>query len=231
MTGPALQFRGVTLYYDARHPVVEDLSFQVGGGERVALVGVNGSGKTTVLLSCAGLASFSGQILVAGTPVTRRTLSAVREKLGFLFNTPEDQLLFPTPLEDAAFGLLRQGVPLEEANALAERMLASLGIGHLAKTPLHHLSHGQKQRVALAGALVLQPSLLLLDEPTAGLDPPARRELGAILLRMPSAMLVATHDLDFVERLCTRVLVLEGGRLASDEPDTRDIRSRWDLPR
>ena len=184
-----------------------------------------------MLLSCAGLASFSGEIRVSGTPLSRRTLSDVREKLGFLFNTPADQLLFPTPLEDVAFGVSRLGVPREEAESRAERMLDALGIAHQAKTPVHHLSHGQKQRAALAGALVTRPSLLLLDEPTAGLDPPAKRDLGDLLLRTPSTMLVAAHDLDFIDRLCTRVLVLEDGRLISDEADTRDIRRRWDCPR
>ena len=228
---PALEFRNVSLYYDASSPVLNDLSFQIAAGERVAMAGINGSGKTTLLLSCAGLASFSGEIRVAGTPLTRRTLSAVREKLGFLFNTPADQLLFPTPSEDVAFGLRRLGVPPDEAVSRAGRMLDSLGIAHLAKTPLHHLSHGQKQRVALAGALISQPSILLLDEPTAGLDPPARRELGSLLSQMPSAMLIATHDLDFIDRLCMRVLILEDGHLVSDEADTREIRRRWDCPR
>jgi len=155
-------------------------------------------------------------------------LAAVRDRVGFLFNVPEDQLLFPKVIDDAAFALVRHGTSAPEATAKARLALASLGVGHLAEAPLHHLSHGQKQRVALAGAIAPDPPLLLLDEPSAGLDPPGKRTLARHLQGLAAAMLVATHDLDFAQRLCTRFLVLESGRIAFDGASVDEALRRWE---
>jgi cobalt/nickel transport system ATP-binding protein len=225
---PALEFREVTVRYavDAT-PVLADASFTVAPGERVALLGLNGSGKTTLLAAAVGLVPHDGEILLGGERLTRRSVSAARERIGFVFNVPEDQLLFPRVLDDVAFGLTRRGVPAADAAARAKRALSALGIEHLAGASLHHLSHGQKQRVALAGALVTEPALLLLDEPSAALDPPAKRALAAVLERLDAAMLIATHDLDFAARVCTRFLVLADGRVALDGADAREVTRRW----
>ena len=150
--------------------------------------------------------------------------------MGFLFNVPEDQLLFSKVLEDVAFGLLQSGASEDEALAGAAEILADLGIARLKDEPVHHLSHGQKQRVALAGAIVTRPPLLLLDEPTAGMDPPARRELAAILEGLGSAQLIATHDLDFADRVCSRVIFLEDGGVADIFETTEEVRRRWGMP-
>jgi cobalt/nickel transport system ATP-binding protein len=225
-TEPSLEFREVTVRYEpAAPPALSDVSFSIAAGERVGLVGLNGSGKTTALMAVVGLVPHEGRILVTGTLLSRRTAPEIRDRVGFLFNVPENQLLFPKVVEDVAFGLVRRGIPPREACQRAARALESLGVGHLAESPVHHLSHGQKQRVALAGTLVTDPALLLLDEPTTGLDPPARLRLARLLNGLPAAMLVATHDLDFAERTCSRFLVLERGRLV------REIRSAADLLR
>ena len=198
-------------------------------GERVGLVGLNGSGKTTLLMAAAGLVPHEGRIAVNGAQLAPKTLAGIRDQIGFLFNVPEDQLLFPRVIDDVAFGLLRRGQPLPAAIEGATRVMETLGVAHLANRPLHHLSHGQKLRVALAGALVGEPSLLLFDEPSAGLDPLGNRALASALRGLEAAMVIATHDLDFAERLCTRFLLLDSGRIVSDGADASEVRQRWGL--
>jgi cobalt/nickel transport system ATP-binding protein len=225
---PTLTFDHVTVRYEpGAAPVLEDVTFSLVAGERAALVGLNGSGKTTLLMAAVGLVGHEGEIRVCGTPVGRRTAAEVREKVGFLFNVPEDQLLFPRVIEDAAFGVLRRGEERKEAYRRAAAALDSLGVGKFAEWPLHHLSHGQKQRVALAGALVTAPPLLLLDEPSASLDPPGKRALARLLGGLGAAMLIATHDLDFAERLGRRFIALDGGRVVYDGTDPGTVNRAW----
>jgi energy-coupling factor transporter ATP-binding protein EcfA2 len=207
---------------------VEDVSFSVVPGERVGLVGLNGSGKTTLLMATVGLVPHQGTIRVCGATLSPKTLTDVRDRVGFLFNVPEDQLLFPKVIDDVAFGLVRRGTPAREAYGRAAQVLDALGVAGLAEAPLHHLSHGQKQRVALAGALVTDPPVLLLDEPSAGLDPPARRGLVRVLAAESAAMLVATHDFDFAARLCTRFVMLDEGRVAFDGANLAEVVRHWE---
>jgi cobalt/nickel transport system ATP-binding protein len=229
MSLPALLLRNVTVKYEPSAPAaVVDVSITVAAGERVALVGLNGSGKTTMLMATVGLVPHEGEIEVCGIPVSRRNLAKIRDHIGFLFNVPEDQLLFPKVLDDVAFGPLRRGVPSGEAATKAKTTLDALGVGHLAASSLHHLSHGQKQRVALAGALVSEPRLMLLDEPSAGLDPPARQDLVRLLQKQPAAMVIATHDLDFARRLCTRFVMVDKGRLVFDGSDAAQVMRCWE---
>jgi cobalt/nickel transport system ATP-binding protein len=190
-------------------------------------VGLNGSGKTTLLMALVGLVPHRGEIVICGDRLSRRSAPRLRRQVGFLFNVPEDQLLFPTVIEDVSFGLVRDGAapPVAAERALAS--LARLGVAHLAEEPVHHLSHGQKQRVALAGALATEPPLLLLDEPTAGLDPRGRRDLATLLAGCGAAQIIASHDLELADSLCSRVLLLEGGTVAEDGTDAAAIRRRW----
>lgn len=230
MNEAALRFRDVTVRYaPGQAPSLIDASFAVAAGERVALLGLNGSGKTTVLLTAVGLLAHRGEIVVGGLRLARRTLAPIRERVGFVGNVPEDQLLLPTVVEDVALGLLRRGVAPAAALERATATLTTLGLAAHAETPVHRLSHGQKQRVALAGALVSEPPLLLLDEPSAGLDPPGQRALARLLAAVDAAMLVATHDLELAARLCTRFLVLDHGRLVFDGADLDMVLRRWAL--
>lgn len=213
----ALELATVSVRYEPHDPpVVDSVTLRLAAGEKAALLGLNGSGKTTLLMAAVGLVPFHGEIRVAGAVLTPKTLGQARDGVGFLFNVPEDQLLFPRVRDDVAFGLLRRGLGVAQAEDRAQRAMESLGVERLADSALHHLSHGQKQRVALAGALAPDPGLLLLDEPSTALDPPSRRALAKTLAGLPSAMLVATHDLDFARRVCSRFLVLERGRLTYD---------------
>jgi cobalt/nickel transport system ATP-binding protein len=220
--------RDVSVRYGEDEPVLQDVSLSIAAGERVALVGLNGSGKTTLLMAAVGLATHAGEIEVCGIRLERRTLAEVRGRVGVLFNVPEDQLLFPRVIDDVAFGLVRRGLARDEAARRAGRSLASLGVGGLGESSLHRLSHGQKQRVALAGALVAEPPLLLLDEPSAGLDPPGKRRLARLLGSLEAAMLIATHDLEFARGLCNRFVLLEGGRVAVDDADPDAVVRRWE---
>ena len=228
-SSPALEFRSVTVRYDVGPAILRDVSFVVNAGERVALLGLNGSGKTTLLAAVVGLVPHDGEIFIDGTLLERRSLAAVRDRVGYVFNVPEEQLLLPRVLDDVAFGLSRRGVSATAANARAQQVLEALGVVHLAESPVHHLSHGQKQRVALAGSLVTEPRLLLLDEPSAGLDPLGKRVLVDLLARQDASMMVATHDVRFAEDLCTRFLMLDEGRVVLDGPDASFVRRRWQL--
>ena len=226
----ALKCRNVTLRHEPdAAPTLSDVSLCIEEGERVALVGLNGTGKTTLLMSLVGLVPHEGEIAIGGEMLDRRSIAKLRRQVGFLFNVPEDQLLFPRVIEDVAFGLLQAGKSQEESFALARDTLTRLGVGALADKPLHHLSHGQKQRVALAGAMVTEPPLLLLDEPTAGLDPPGKLELATLLCDQGSAQLIATHELDFADQVCSRVILLEAGTVAESSESTTAIRARWKL--
>ena len=207
--------------------VIKDISLDIAPGERVALLGLNGSGKTTLLYAAVGLIPFEGDISVCDVPLSKVSERAIRDKTGFLFNIPDDQILFPSVVDDIAFTLERRGISRVEAHRKVLSMLHRLGIEKLADSSPHRLSHGQIQRVALAGALVSDPPLLLLDEPSAALDPVGRKELTKLLAAQDAAMLIATHDLDFARRVCSRFIVLADGVITEDVIDPERINQYW----
>jgi cobalt/nickel transport system ATP-binding protein len=206
---PVLEFKSVTIRYPGNsRNTISDVSFHVHHDERVALFGLNGSGKTTLLLASVGLVPFTGSIFIDGVPVEKKNLQKVRDRTGFLFNISEDQILFPRVLDDVAYGLIRKGIPPKEAHEKALSVLAALGVSDIAGCSPFQLSHGQRQRIALAGALVTNPSVLLLDEPSSALDPLGKNSLAEVLRAAISSILIATHDVEFVSRTCSRFLVL-----------------------
>jgi len=224
-----LKLENVSVWHDkGTEPVLRDITFSIAEGERVALVGLNGSGKTTLLHSIVGLLPHSGKIEVEKLEVKPANYAATRNKIGFLFNIPEDQLLFPTVLDDVAYGLLRRGIPANAAREKALATLRDLDLSGLAAKSVHALSHGQRLRVALAGCLVTSPQLLLLDEPTAGLDPLGVRQLTRILHGEKSAALITTHDLTFARLCCTRFLHLQNGLLVKDSKDMESLPQLWE---
>ena len=218
-----LRLERVTVRYPgSSHPATCDCSLEVAHGERVALLGANGSGKTSLLMAIVGLAPFAGSIRVNAIDVVKKNLSAVRDTIGFLFSTPEDQILFPKVVNDVAFGLMRKGVSAGKADEQAREMLDQLEASALAELAPHHLSHGQRLRVALAGTLICKPPLLLLDEPSTSLDTRGKKQLVRLLSSLPSAMLVATHDMEFARRVCTRFVILDEGRVQT-------VGTSWDV--
>jgi cobalt/nickel transport system ATP-binding protein len=192
------------------------VNLSVGRGEKVALLGPNGAGKSTLLLHLNGILRGKGQVSVAGTRLRADNLAQVRALVGLVFENPDDQLFSPTALEDVAYGPLYMGLPREEVLERAERALAEVGMAGFGERPPHHLSLGQKKRVAIATVLSMEPAILALDEPTASLDPGARRELIHLLRELPQTMIVSTHDIPLVRELLPRTVVMDGGVIVAD---------------
>ena len=194
-----------------------DVSFSLEEGERVALLGPNGAGKTTLVLALLGIVEpATGSIDIAGETLTAESAFSLRRHLGLVFQDPNDQLFMPTVRDDVAFGPANYGVKGEQLDTVVEQALARVGASHLARRAPHHLSGGERRRVALAGVLAMRPRLLILDEPSSGLDPAGRRELIDLLRELPESLVLVTHHLELAEALCTRALVLDGGRLVRD---------------
>jgi cobalt/nickel transport system ATP-binding protein len=210
-------------------PALCDVSFEIAEGERVAVLGANGAGKTTLLLATVGVIPLAGgELEVCGLPVQKETQQEVRQKAGLVFQNPDDQLFMSTVYEDIAFGPRNYGVQEDDIKAQAGKVLAKLNIAHLENRLTGTLSGGEKRLAVLAGVLVMEPSVLLLDEPTSFLDPRARRNLTAILSGLPQTLVIATHDLQLVEDVCKRVILLKEGAVFADAP-TADILHDADL--
>lgn len=217
MTPAGLRVSDLAFAYPDGPPVFQGVSFTVEPGERVAVLGANGTGKSTLLLHLNGLLTPSaGEVHVDSMAVRDGTLRAVRDRVGFVFQDPDDQLFLPTLLEDVAFGPLNQGLDPETAGIEARRQLESFDLLGVADRAAHHLSGGEKRLAALATVLVLEPSVLVLDEPTAALDARARSRVVRSLAARGETLLIATHDLEVAGALCQRALVLADGRLAVD---------------
>lgn len=205
---------------------LENVSLTVAPDEKVAVVGPNGSGKTTLLLHLNGvLRSPNGQIAIGGLPLNDETLDRIRATVGLVFQNPDDQLFLPTVFQDVAFGPLHMGLPEAEVRSRVAAALAAVGMSDFADRSSHHLSLGEKKRIAIATVLSMNPEILALDEPSAGLDPRARRQLIAFLKGcQQQTMLISTHNMQLVYELCTRTVVLDQGRVVA-EGATADILS------
>ncbi|MDR1622886.1 MAG: energy-coupling factor ABC transporter ATP-binding protein [Synergistaceae bacterium] len=223
MDGQILELRvtNLAVRYDAseEHWALEDVSFVLREGERVALLGANGAGKSTLLLALVGvLETSSGEIALDGRVVRKETLRELRGKVGMVFQNPDDQLFMPTVHEDVAFGPRNYGVSEEQLEKRIEEVLYWLGILHLKNRLTHRLSGGEKRLAALAGILIMEPSILLMDEPFSFLDPQSRQRLKEILALLSQTMLIATHDLEMAKKFCHRAILLRAGRLMADVP-------------
>jgi cobalt/nickel transport system ATP-binding protein len=203
--------------YPGGAPALNGVSFSLRRGEKLALVGANGSGKSTLLAHLAGCFPLGGQgdILLSGRPVGS-DVESLRKVVGLIFQDSDDQLFMPTVLEDVAFGLVSRGMRIAEAHERALAVLETLSAAQLASRLPHRLSGGEKRVVALAGILVMQPEIVVLDEPSSGLDPRARRRVIEMLRALDRPMILATHDLDMALDVCTRALVMNRGRIAAD---------------
>jgi len=213
----AIDARDVRYRYPNGVVGLDGVDLSVAHGERVAVLGPNGAGKTTLMLHLNGLLSGTGSLSVAGMRVGEGDARDLRARVGLVFQDPDDQLFMPTVREDVAFGPLNLGLSRAEAGARVDEALAAVRMEHVADRAPHQLSLGQRRRVAIATVLAMRPSLLVLDEPSANLDPRARRELLEVLDAVATTMLVVTHDLPFAATLCSRAVVLSAGRIVADD--------------
>lgn len=215
---PDMEFRQVRYSYEgSREEALRGVDFKIGHGEKVALLGPNGAGKSTLLLHTDGLLlPASGEVVVCGMPVERKTLADVRRRVGMVFQNPDDQLFMPTVEEDVAFGPLNMGLDADEVEIRISAAMRAVGAEGLRKRSPMQLSGGQKRAVALAAVLAMRPQILVLDEPTANLDGRTRRSLMSVLGRIDSTCIIATHDLAMARALCTRAIVMDEGRVVAD---------------
>ncbi len=216
---PAVELDGVHFAYPDGHVALDDVSVRIGAGERVAVLGPNGAGKSTLCLHLNGiLAPQRGSVRIGGLPVEGRNLKEVRRRVGLVFQDPDDMLFMPTVAQDVGFGPSNLGLPEDEVRRRVERALAMVGMAGAGERSPHHLSFGQRKRVAAAAALSMEPEVLVLDEPSSNLDPRGRREFGEILELLEQTLLMVTHDLPYALQLCDRALVIDAGRMVADGP-------------
>ncbi len=215
----ALRFNDVCFSYPGGQEVLRHVSFEVAEGEKVALVGLNGSGKSTLLLHTnALLTPASGTVEVNGTVIDRKNADMARKAVGMVFQNSDDQLFMPTVEADVAFGPRNMGLAKSEVDARVERALAMTGCTALRKRPPFQLSGGQKRMVSIATVLSMKPGILVFDEPTSGLDFAARAQFIGIVDRLPHTLLMSSHDMELVARLCSRAIVMNHGRITYDGP-------------
>jgi len=215
---PAVEVRGLAYCYPDGTPALREIELTVREGERVALVGPNGAGKSTLLLHLNGMLRGQGEVAVCGVPVGDKSLRRVRALVGLVFQNPDDQLFSPTVAEDVAYGPLYMGLPREQIRERVARALAAVEMSGFEERMPHHLSIGQKKRVALATVLSMDPAILALDEPSAGLDPRARRTLVGLLRSLPQTLIASTHDMRLVRDVFDRMVIMEEGRILADGP-------------
>ncbi|MBX7430872.1 energy-coupling factor ABC transporter ATP-binding protein [Mycobacterium sp. Y57] len=217
MSSPAVRVRGLRYAYPDGHVALGGIDLDVVPGERVALLGPNGAGKTTLMLHLNGvLGAAAGTVEIGGTALSRTTLRDIRRRVGLVFQDPDDQLFMPTLAQDVAFGPANFGLRGDELQARVANALAAVSMTELADRSPAHMSGGQRRRAALATVLACEPEVLVLDEPSANLDPVARRELAETLTGLDATMLIVTHDLPYAAQLCDRAIVMDGGVIVAD---------------
>jgi cobalt/nickel transport system ATP-binding protein len=223
MSEPAIHVAGLTYVYPRGPTALDGVAFELNSGEGVGLIGPNGAGKTTLFLCLAGVLNIGAGIarlggLDPGEPKDRRRLPA---KVGIVFQNSDDQLFHTNVFDDVAFGPLNLGLTAAEVRSRVAQALEQVGMTGMDERVPFHLSGGEKRRVALAGVLAMEPEILLLDEPSMYLDPRGRRELIRVIDRLPVTKVIASHDLEMIRETCSRILMLDGGRLVADGPITK----------
>jgi cobalt/nickel transport system ATP-binding protein len=220
MSNSAIELGSLSFSYPDGRRALSDVDLRVTQGEKVAVVGPNGAGKSTLFLHLNGILRGQGRVCVAGMELNDKAVRAVRARVGLVFQDPDDQLFSPTVFEDVAFGPLHLGYPHSEVQDRVRRALAAVGMSDYEEQMPHHMSLGERKRIAIATVMAMDPEILVLDEPSAGLDPRARRNLINLLRDLPQTMIVASHDMRLVWELCPRVVILDRGKLVADGPTT-----------
>ena len=214
--GDIVKVNDLHFAYPDEHVALRGVSFNLCVGEKVALVGPNGAGKSTLMLQLNGILDGRGGIEIGGMRLSRDNLPVIRSMVGLVFQNPDDQLFSPTVFEDVAFGPLHMGLPEDEVFARVDAALEAVRMSSYRDRLSHHLSVGEKKRIAIATVLSMKPKILILDEPSAGLDPRARRTLINLLRDLPITMLISTHDMRMVQELLPRTIVMDDGRIVAD---------------
>ena len=232
MSLPSLEVTNLAFAYPDGNQALYGVNLSLKKGERVALLGPNGAGKTTLVMHLNGiLPTMQGEVRVAGDVVDAQnveSIKAIRHKVGIVFQDPDDQLFMPTVGEDVAFGPYNAGLRNQELTDAVESALSLVGMNEFIDRPPHHLSFGQRRRVAVATVLAMKPEILVMDEPSSNLDPASRRELAEIVRSLDITLLMVTHDLPFAFELCERSVILSGGVIVADGA-TQEILSNESL--
>lgn len=218
-----IEIENLSFSYPDKRQALTDIGLVIHAGESVAIVGPNGAGKSTLLLLFNGILRGNGAVRVCGQSVDEKNLKSVRSKVGLVFQEADDQLFSPTVFDDVAFGPINMGYAKEEVQQRVSQALEWVGMAGYEQRSPHHLSVGEKKRIALATVLSMSPELLVLDEPTSNLDPRARWELIALLRGFVMTKIVASHDLELVQALCERTVMLDAGRIIADDLTERII--------
>ena len=225
MSEKSLEISGLAYAYPDGNQALYGVNLSINQGERVALLGPNGAGKTTLVLHLNGIIpTMQGQVRVAGELVDSKnaeSIKSVRHKVGIVFQDPDDQLFMPTVGQDVAFGPYNAGLRGIELDKAVKEALELVGMSEFIDRPPHHLSFGQRRRVAVATVLAMKPEILVMDEPSSNLDPAARRELAEIITSLNITLLMVTHDLPFANELCQRAVILSAGVVAADDEISR----------
>jgi cobalt/nickel transport system ATP-binding protein len=214
--GDVLSVENLHFHYPDGHIALQGVSLKLCDGDKVALVGPNGAGKSTLMLHLNGILTGEGDLSIAGMRIEPNNLPAIRAMVGLVFQSPEDQLFSPTVFDDVAFGPLHMGLPEGEVRARVDEALEMVHMCDYRDRLSHHLSVGEKKRIAIATVLSMRPQILVLDEPSAGLDPRARRGLINLLRDLPITMLVSSHDLRMVHELFPRMVIMDEGQIVAD---------------
>jgi cobalt/nickel transport system ATP-binding protein len=214
--GDIVQVKNLNFAYPDGHVALRGVNLKLCEGEKVALVGPNGAGKSTLMLHLNGILGDHPDISISGLSLDTENTPVIRALVGLVFQNPDDQLFSPTVFDDVAFGPLHMGLPENEVYQRVEDALAAVGMEGFGERLSHHLSVGQKKRIAIATVLSMRPQILVLDEPSAGLDPRARRSLINLLGDLPITQLVSTHDLRMVKELFPRMVIMDEGKIVAD---------------
>jgi cobalt/nickel transport system ATP-binding protein len=212
----SIEIENLSFSYPDGHAALRDISLRIQPCEKVALVGPNGAGKSTLILHLNGILMGQGTLRVCNLEVKKANIQRVRAQVGLVFQSPDDQLFSPTVYEDVAYGPLYQGLPPDEVSKCVNDALTAVHMQEYARRVSHHLSMGEKKRIAIATVLSMRPEILVLDEPTAGLDPRSRRSLIHLLDELPITMLVSTHDMHMVDEIFPRMIIMDEGYIVAD---------------
>lgn len=219
MNEKAVSINDLTYTYPDGTHALKEISLEIFRGESLGLIGPNGAGKTTLLLHLNGIfASKNGAVVsIMGRNVGKKTIKAIRKDVGIVFQDPDDQLFMPTVFDDVAFGPINMGCDKPEVQRRVSQALAWVGMEGYEKRSPHHLSIGEKKRIAIATVLSMSPEILVLDEPTSNLDPRSRGALVELVRQLPMTKIIATHDLEMIRALCQRTVVMDNGQIVADD--------------